>query len=66
MNEFRYVEVDGIVYQVRADRPLPWWAKGARDVTPIKPTEAPEAKAAPAPANKSRRHARAKAVGADA
>ena len=64
MADFKYVELNGITYQVRADRPLPWWAKGAKDVTPAKDAE-PETKGAQAPANKSRRAPRAKAVGAN-
>lgn len=61
MAKMKYVEIGGITYQVRADRPLPWWAKGAEDVTPAEDAE-PEAKGAEGPANKSRRPARSKAV----
>lgn len=63
MADFKYVELNGITYQVRADRPLPWWAKGAKDVAPAR--EEPPAKEAAAPANKSRRSPRSKQVSAD-
>lgn len=55
--EFEIYERDGRTYQFAKGDPVP------PDMTPAK--AAPEAKAAPAPANKSRRPARSKAVGAD-
>lgn len=67
MAEMKYVTLDGITYQVRADEPLPSWAEGAEDVAPANgEPDKPEAKEAQAPANKARRSPRSKAVDVDA